>query len=167
METKLRARPQLGEQLRLRSKLLRERRRLMQEMEEHRHTYELTGRGHVVDAGDMAASEAELDLLATMTNSETDRLFEIDEALARLERGEYGVCQECGKRIAEARLAALPQAELCVRCERQQEAALWAQTNPRDLPPYLALDEFRTDEEREEDASEAGSRLVLFEEAEV
>ena len=42
-------------------------------------------------------------------------------ALARIEQGTFGQCEECGKPIAKARLAALPYAALCIQCERQNE----------------------------------------------
>jgi DnaK suppressor protein len=40
------------------------------------------------------------------------------DALARLEEGEYGFCQECGEEIAPARLALDPAAALCISCAR-------------------------------------------------
>lgn len=42
---------------------------------------------------------------------------EIDRALAKMERGTYGLCEHCGEKIAEARLEALPYAALCVSCK--------------------------------------------------
>ena len=150
MEKKVRAKPELGERLRLRGKLLRERQKLLADMDEHARAYGLTGGGHVVDAGDLAGNESEFDLLAMTTGAETERLFDIDEALARLDGDRYGTCQECGRRIAKARLAALPHANRCVRCERQHEASVWTRRGRRDLPPYLALGDFSPDEESEE-----------------
>jgi RNA polymerase-binding transcription factor DksA len=43
-------------------------------------------------------------------------LAQINRALARIEAGEYGICQECGQPIPEARLSALPFTEYCVAC---------------------------------------------------
>jgi RNA polymerase-binding protein DksA len=43
-------------------------------------------------------------------------LDEIDAALARVERGDYGVCESCGEPIAPARLEARPVARTCIRC---------------------------------------------------
>ncbi|MCA1982426.1 TraR/DksA family transcriptional regulator [Nocardioides nematodiphilus] len=43
-------------------------------------------------------------------------LAEIDAALARLDAGSYGVCEQCGEPIAEARLEARPAARLCIAC---------------------------------------------------
>ena len=42
---------------------------------------------------------------------------EIDAALAKLDAGTYGLCENCRNPIPEARLEALPQARLCVRCK--------------------------------------------------
>ncbi|HUY25208.1 MAG TPA: TraR/DksA C4-type zinc finger protein [Candidatus Saccharimonadales bacterium] len=46
------------------------------------------------------------------------QMFEqCDDALGRLERGEYGLCRSCGKEIAIERLRALPYATRCVPCK--------------------------------------------------
>ena len=45
-------------------------------------------------------------------------LADIDHALARIVDGSYGICRNCGKRIAVARLDARPTAELCIDCAR-------------------------------------------------
>lgn len=42
---------------------------------------------------------------------------EIDHALAKMEKGTYGLCEHCGKPIAKPRLEALPFASLCVECK--------------------------------------------------
>jgi DnaK suppressor protein len=54
---------------------------------------------------------------------ESETLRKIDEALARLEEGSYGVCTECDESISEARLRALPFASLCRDCQEQAEEA--------------------------------------------
>ena len=51
---------------------------------------------------------------------------DIDSALARLDAGEYGICQECDKPISEKRLSAIPWASRCVPCQ-EKEAARAAQ----------------------------------------
>ena len=50
-----------------------------------------------------------------------ETLNKINEALARLEDGRYGLCFECGDEIAEARLRALPFAVRCKDCEEARE----------------------------------------------
>ncbi len=49
------------------------------------------------------------------------QLASIDDALARLQRGEYGFCAACGTPLARQRLDALPEASLCICCKRQVE----------------------------------------------
>ena len=44
-------------------------------------------------------------------------------ALERIENGTYGVCEVCGKRVPQTRLAAIPYTSYCVNCERDQERA--------------------------------------------
>ncbi len=44
-------------------------------------------------------------------------VLEIDRALAKIEDGTYGVCEQCGDPIPEPRLQALPHAALCVACK--------------------------------------------------
>ena len=56
-----------------------------------------------------------------LVSSEQDSLFEIDEALRRLEEGIYGVCLQCRKTIEPPRLKALPFVKMCVKCQSQNE----------------------------------------------
>ena len=50
-----------------------------------------------------------------------ERANKLAEALERLREGEYGTCQECGERIAPARLRAMPEVTTCVRCQDRLE----------------------------------------------
>ena len=52
---------------------------------------------------------------------ESETLRRIDEAILRLGGGTYGLCAECGGRIAEPRLEALPFAVTCRECQEQEE----------------------------------------------
>ena len=47
-------------------------------------------------------------------------LKEVEHALQKYEAGTYGVCDSCGKPIERARLDAIPQATLCMKCKAQQ-----------------------------------------------
>jgi DnaK suppressor protein len=59
--------------------------------------------------------ERERDLaLSAQARAEVE---DIDEALAKIDAGTYGVCERCGQPIAKARLKAIPQAALCVPCK--------------------------------------------------
>lgn len=58
---------------------------------------------------------------ATLDQRSRQELAEIDDALARIERGEYGICETCGEPIGAARLLALPSAVQCVECAEEAE----------------------------------------------
>ena len=66
--------------------------------------------------------ERELEL--TTLSIVEGELKEIDDALRRLDHGSYGICEECGKPIDEARLEAVPWARYCVLDQARIEQAL-------------------------------------------
>jgi RNA polymerase-binding transcription factor len=49
-----------------------------------------------------------------------DHLAEVNKALQRIDEGTYGICTNCGKPIMFERLDALPEAELCIDCQRKE-----------------------------------------------
>jgi RNA polymerase-binding transcription factor len=69
--------------------------------------------------GDTLNVERERDL--ALSASATQAVEEIDRALSRMDTGSYGICERCGKKIAVARLEALPFAALCVECKSREE----------------------------------------------
>jgi RNA polymerase-binding transcription factor DksA len=73
---------------------------------------------HQADAGSDAYDR---DFALSLLSQEQDALYEIEEALKRLDLGTYGVCEMSGKPIAHARLEALPFARLTVECQSQVE----------------------------------------------
>ena len=79
-----------------------------------------TGRTRVHDA-DVGARAADEDLAFDLLAPETEILTQVDAALDRVRCGTFGACEECGKPIAAARLAAVPYARLCIRCARAAE----------------------------------------------
>jgi DnaK suppressor protein len=66
----------------------------------------------------------EVDMALMQMKSET--LSKIDQAIARLEDGSYGLCQECDGEISAARLKALPFAHLCRACQEEAESTVRA-----------------------------------------
>jgi DnaK suppressor protein len=73
---------------------------------------------HQADAGSDAYDR---DFALSLLSQEQDALYEIEEALKRLESGTYGVCEMSGKSIAHARLEAIPFARYTVECQAQIE----------------------------------------------
>jgi DnaK suppressor protein len=46
------------------------------------------------------------------------KLKNINLALEKIKKGEYGICENCGKKIAEQRLKISPEARLCLKCKK-------------------------------------------------
>lgn len=76
---------------------------------------------HFPDPTDRAAMESNRNSMLRMRDRERKLIFKIQEALQRLEAGEYGVCEECGEEIGIARLKARPVTTLCIQCKSHQE----------------------------------------------
>ena len=74
-----------------------------------------------LDMADIGSDNYEQEFTLGLIENEQATLREIDEALERIEKGEYGKCQQCGHLIAKARLKAKPHATLCIECRRQEE----------------------------------------------
>ncbi|HSH39518.1 MAG TPA: TraR/DksA C4-type zinc finger protein [Chthoniobacterales bacterium] len=73
---------------------------------------------HQADAGSDAYDR---DFALSLLSQEQDALYEIDQALKRIELGTYGVCEMSGKSIPHARLEAIPFARFTVECQSQLE----------------------------------------------
>ncbi len=74
-----------------------------------------------MDVGDQALMDLERELGISLLEMRNRRRQQIDEALARLAEGTYGLCAECGIEISEKRLQAVPFAKLCVDCQTREE----------------------------------------------
>lgn len=75
------------------------------------------------DEMDLARSSADIETHASLIARAEQRLRFIDQAIARVEMGRYGICADCGDEIAFERLAAVPFAVLCVDCQRKTNRA--------------------------------------------
>lgn len=73
---------------------------------------------HQADAGSDAYDR---DFALSLLSQEQDALYEIDQALKRIELGTYGVCEMSGKAIGHPRLEAIPFARFTVECQSQLE----------------------------------------------
>lgn len=76
------------------------------------------------DELDMARSLAEVETEASLIERAEYRLKAIDAALARLEQGRYGECEDCGLDIPLERLRALPFATRCVDCQGKRNRGI-------------------------------------------
>jgi RNA polymerase-binding transcription factor DksA len=111
----------------VKAKLEDERRRIQAEIEalseaDSRSERERAGRAgrgnHMAeDASETFEHEKSLALLQNLRSIEA----QVDRALLKLDKGTYGRCDDCGKPIAEERLAAIPYATLCIECKAKRE----------------------------------------------
>lgn len=77
--------------------------------------------GYAYHMADMASDVYERDLLLQLASGERELLLRIDEALKRIEVGEFGFCLDCKKKIAKTRLRAIPHTAHCRTCQEKEE----------------------------------------------
>lgn len=71
---------------------------------------------------DSAAATAERGELLAFIDTTRERLADIEAALRKIDEGTYGVCESCGRPIAEARLEARPLSVRCVECASREQS---------------------------------------------
>ncbi|KIX13641.1 RNA polymerase-binding protein DksA [Dethiosulfatarculus sandiegensis] len=81
------------------------------------------------DPTDRAALESDRNFLLRIRDRERKLISKIEEALQRIEDGEYGICESCGDDISPKRLEARPVTTLCIECKKRQEAKEKARGN--------------------------------------
>ncbi len=77
-----------------------------------------------LDMIDYAVDSYAKEFLLSLSNMERRELHLIEEALARIEDGGYGLCQECGTEISHKRLRVVPWARHCIECQELEEQGL-------------------------------------------
>lgn len=77
--------------------------------------------GSGMHQGDAGSDAYDRDFALSVLAKEQDALYEIEQALRRIDRGAYGICEMSGKSIPQARLEAIPFARLTVECQAQWE----------------------------------------------
>lgn len=76
---------------------------------------------YTVHIADIASDSYERDKIAELADNINNILYEIQEALYRLESGEYGICEICRNEISKERLDAMPYVRTCITCQRMKE----------------------------------------------
>jgi DnaK suppressor protein len=75
------------------------------------------------DEMDLASSEYLQSFTFRLRGREKSFLDKIEKALAKIEDGTFGNCEECGEEVTMKRLEARPETSLCIRCKEDQERA--------------------------------------------
>jgi DnaK suppressor protein len=105
---------------------------------------------HQADAGSDAYDR---DFALSLLSQEQDALYEIDQALKRIELGTYGTCEMSGKAIPRARLEAIPFARFTVECQSQLEKQSRASRVRQSVTSLFGLTEDDGPETEEEEPS--------------
>ena len=107
--------------LSIKKKLEKQRAELLSEAE-HTLTEKITTeKESYPDPTDQAVAELDSSFTLRLRGREQKLLKKIDEALARIESGTYGICESCGEPINVKRLEARPVTTLCIDCKTMQE----------------------------------------------
>src|SRR5574342_825844 len=85
-----------------RKKLLDKRRELTEAYTKNRHYGRESDEGGTQDLADKAASSYTKEFLYSLSNTERSILEEVEEAIERLDEGDYGTCMECGEKISRS-----------------------------------------------------------------
>lgn len=73
------------------------------------------------DPGDRAATETHRNFVLRLRDRDRRLITKIEDALRRIDEGAFGICDECGEPISEARLRARPVTTLCIACKEEAE----------------------------------------------
>jgi RNA polymerase-binding transcription factor DksA len=98
----------------LREQLIRQMNGLAQDSAQEMPGYSL----HMADSG---TDNFDRDFALSLLSSDQDALYEIEEALKRIEKKTYGICELTGKHIPKARLEAIPWTRFTVEAQAQLE----------------------------------------------
>jgi RNA polymerase-binding transcription factor DksA len=104
--------------------------------------------------GDMGTEEYLYDLNTTLLANEQYIVREARAALQRMDDGTYGMCEQCGKPVAKARLEAIPFTRYCVECAAENPTP---QVNLDDGRPHVPADTLAPEGEMQESRPRRGS----------
>jgi len=77
--------------------------------------------GYTYHMADVATDTYDREFSLGIASNERKFLYELDDALKKIEEGTFGICEECHSLIAKGRLKVVPYARLCVKCQEKKE----------------------------------------------
>jgi len=103
----------------IRRRLVDEKARLVAEAEATRN--DLPDDETYPDLGDQATAETDRSFMLRLRSRESKLIKKIDDTIELIDKGEYGICEECGENIDPRRLEARPVTTYCIECKTRQE----------------------------------------------
>lgn len=76
------------------------------------------------DFADRANNSYNRETMFALSDVERRMVIQIDEALRRLDKGQFGICTHCGSHIGQPRIEAVPWAKFCIDCQEKEEKGL-------------------------------------------
>ena len=131
----------------MREKLLEMRAQLLRNVQSDLQEGREQTKDEGMDTYDIASDARDREISLILNDRDRDKALAIDDALARIDEGSYGVCDSCESDIAEARLEALPFTRLCVSCQADREKEAKSMKRPDEDRSYRRLGASDLDEE--------------------
>ncbi len=109
------------QQEQFKKKLLDKRRELVEAYTKNKNYGRDTEDGDTQDIADKASNAYTKEFLYSLSNSDRQALQMVEDALARLRKGNFGFCLECGEKMLPKRIEAVPWARHCIACQEREE----------------------------------------------
>ncbi|MDD2751682.1 MAG: TraR/DksA family transcriptional regulator [Candidatus Omnitrophica bacterium] len=77
--------------------------------------------GYTYHMADVATDTYDREFSLGLASSGRELLYELDDALKRIDDGTFGICESCKLAISKTRLKAVPNARFCVKCQEKKE----------------------------------------------
>jgi DnaK suppressor protein len=77
--------------------------------------------GYTYHMADVASDSYDREFSLGLASQERKMIYELDDALKKMDEGAFGVCEDCKAIITKIRLKAVPYARLCVKCQEKRE----------------------------------------------
>lgn len=104
-----------------RERLLQLRKEVLLEVSDSLAASKELGQDGVADIGDMSANTYHRDVLLNLNEAQRRKVRDIDAALERVAKGQYGVCLRCEEKIEPRRMEVRPFSRFCIDCKTEIE----------------------------------------------
>lgn len=77
--------------------------------------------GYTYHMADVATDTYDREFSLSLASNVRETLYELDDALKKIDEGTFGICEGCKSLITKVRLKAVPYTRLCVKCQKKKE----------------------------------------------
>ena len=110
-----------GRYAQVKEQLLKMRNDLLEDVNESYEACREMGQDGVPDIGDMSSVAYSRDVLFNLSETQRQRIHDINLALEQIEKGEYGICMSCNEEISPRRMEVRPFSRYCIECKTDIE----------------------------------------------